>query len=479
MRVLIPVLVGMFFLHASPVMAQKQLHVPSVHATIQAAIDAAKPSDEVVVAPGTYYENIDFKGKAITVRSARGPLGTTINGGRRGPAVRFASGETRAAVLQGFTVTGGRPGVDIQSCGPTVKDNVIRLNESSAFGGGIRCYSTLQNRAVILNNRILQNIAQGGFMQQCSGGGGIFCQHAIVVGNVIAQNRVSGLASTSWVLDMRGGGIYSGESLLTNNIIERNSVDIPWPSMLIVTALGGGIYSSGDDEIIHDTVVANAVASIGNTRPHIKHGGGISAPATTRVGNSIVRLNTATGFPQIHGNPVVAFSNVEGGAAGNGNIDVVSLFTGDGSYHLLHGSPDRNRGSNQFLNLAASDFEWDTRGYENGHDLGADEFAPHLYSTGESRVGKTFEISLTGNPGAPVLLAYAARTIDPPITVPGTGTFYLHPGTAQIMNLGVFPASGVISVPISIATGSPTGTVPFQALIGTRLTNLLAIEVHP
>ena len=45
------------------------IHVPADEPTIQDGLDVAVGGDTVLVAPGTYVENIDFIGKAITVRS--------------------------------------------------------------------------------------------------------------------------------------------------------------------------------------------------------------------------------------------------------------------------------------------------------------------------------------------------------------------------------------------------------------------------
>ena len=47
--------------------------------SIQDAIDIALAGDEIVVAPGTYFENIDLLGKAVTVRSSGGAAVTTID----------------------------------------------------------------------------------------------------------------------------------------------------------------------------------------------------------------------------------------------------------------------------------------------------------------------------------------------------------------------------------------------------------------
>jgi len=69
------VLMGEHFLHLHLVVCTPdEIHVPRDYPTIQAAVNAAVDGDEVIVAPGTYTgegnRDIDFLGKAITVRRA-------------------------------------------------------------------------------------------------------------------------------------------------------------------------------------------------------------------------------------------------------------------------------------------------------------------------------------------------------------------------------------------------------------------------
>ncbi len=75
------------------------------YCAIQTAIDNAVETDEIVVAPGTYFETINFLGKAITLRSSDGPV--IIDGTGFFHVVKCVSGEGLDTILDGFTITGG------------------------------------------------------------------------------------------------------------------------------------------------------------------------------------------------------------------------------------------------------------------------------------------------------------------------------------------------------------------------------------
>lgn len=97
---------------AEPALAAT-LRVPKDHKTIQAAIDAARPGDTVLVAPGKYPERIRLTPGVILRSDSDGSRGkegskraegTVIDGGGKGgkqPGVVMAEGST----LDGFTVT--------------------------------------------------------------------------------------------------------------------------------------------------------------------------------------------------------------------------------------------------------------------------------------------------------------------------------------------------------------------------------------
>ncbi len=114
--------------------------------SIQAAIDATGPGDEIIVKPGTYLETIDFSGKAIRLASSDGPEATTIDGAGHCHVVQCVSGEGPRSVLEGFTITGGKAnrltylgdrGAGMLNVGssPTVTNCIFRGNTTREGGG--------------------------------------------------------------------------------------------------------------------------------------------------------------------------------------------------------------------------------------------------------------------------------------------------------------------------------------------------------
>jgi predicted outer membrane repeat protein len=133
--------------------------------TIQAAISASSEFDEILVRPGTYLENIDFLGRDLYVHSSNGATATTIDGsaGATGDAscVTLTGGLTAAAVLEGFTLTGGE-GTDYGS-------RLDDLSRDPMVGGAINCVSGAP--------RIQQCVIQENHADYAAG---IFLDHADV-----------------------------------------------------------------------------------------------------------------------------------------------------------------------------------------------------------------------------------------------------------------------------------------------------------
>ena len=232
------------------------IHVPGDQPTIQAGINAANTGDTVMVDPGTYFENINFNGKAIAVVSSSGPATTIIDGGNLAPVVTFASGETGRSVLSRFTLQNGTStfnsgynggGVYIASSSPTISKNIIQNNTACNGGGGI---AVEFGSPRIQSNMIINNSQAG-----CSGGiggGGISVGGAgttQISGNVISNNK--------WTSG-NGGGISlfaSGAVSIKGNIINGNSASGVSPA-----AQGGGISMVNDSPAL---IVQNLI--YGNT----------------------------------------------------------------------------------------------------------------------------------------------------------------------------------------------------------------------
>jgi len=129
--------------------------------TIQQAINASSGGDTILVYPGTYYENLNFKGKGITVASLYllNPADslirqTIIDGNHNGSVVLMISGEDGHTLLCGFTLQHGSGsvfydqtrrggGIGIRNAQPVIRNCIIKDNLSDAGGGIFCCNSTV------------------------------------------------------------------------------------------------------------------------------------------------------------------------------------------------------------------------------------------------------------------------------------------------------------------------------------------------
>ncbi len=249
------VLLIIIFLSFSILTSAQIIHVPGDQPTIQAGIDAAVDGDTVLVDTGTYEENINFNGKAITVKSYYDPANpdssyiynTIIDGGNptdstRASVVIMEDGADTNFVIQGFTIRNGTGS----------QYGNIRL------GGGINCYGG----GKIINNRIINNTVEN---DEWAGGAGIYAwgytsSHYIIRDNIIENNDVHNADNMSFAY---GCGIVAIEShlIIENNVIDSNMAD--------GTPFGVGIYveqcygSVKNNTIINNT--GNSTAG-GNSR---------------------------------------------------------------------------------------------------------------------------------------------------------------------------------------------------------------------
>lgn len=111
--------------------------------TIQAAINAANPGDFVHVLPGTYVEQIDLQGKAITLLGTGGAAATIIDGSDDGSVVTCNSLEGPSTIIRGFTIRNGYApkggGMLIALANPTIEECIIRENFADDLGAGVAC----------------------------------------------------------------------------------------------------------------------------------------------------------------------------------------------------------------------------------------------------------------------------------------------------------------------------------------------------
>ncbi len=314
--------------------------------TIQHGVDASLFGDSVIVQNGIYVENVNIKGKSISVASnyifSEDPLdieNTVIDGDSASSVVTFESGEDSLTIITGFTLRNGYAsdggGIICLRSSPTIRNNMIAENSTGSAGDGGGIYCAYSN-AKIVNNSIRGNSAE-------SYGGGISCYRSspLIINNAIEEN------SSGW----GGGGIsciQSGPAIINNAIkgnlankgggIRCSGLPPPTISNNVIAAnfafnSGGGINCTwcGSAAISNNTLIENSA--------NISGGGIYFWQSTPAIRNSIFWADDAPEGPEIYiesGSPSFMYCDIQGGWEGEGNIDVDPLFRDpeNGDFHL-------------------------------------------------------------------------------------------------------------------------------------------------
>ena len=372
-------------------------YVPTEFATIQEAIDSTIDGDVVQVADGVYTgegnTNLNYGGRAITVRSEHGREQCVIDCRDQGRGLVFDNGEDSRALLDGFTIKWAKgsygAGIYLNSSSPSIRNcritdsdgiGILCTFDSSptieyctierSLGTGISCQS--RSSPLIKNCRISRNVGMRGGGLSFSG------SNARVVNCIISDNTAQGGASFGI-----GGGIYvtASDPLILNCTIRRNHA-----------VSGGGLYTAYSRNT--DAVVLNSI---------LWDNSADEGPAITIGGESRVRIshsNVMGGEPGIH----ITSPHFEGLDWGAGNIDENPQFAFDSDNHLRQGSPCIDAGTDvdpDTIAFPVGDFEGNPRQLDgNGDDLaqidlGVYEFNPTKPSLAIAPASLDFFLDMT------------------------------------------------------------------------------------
>jgi len=467
------------------------IRVPSNVPTIQAAIDAAASGDTVLVSPGTYVEQIDFHGKAITVASEAGPAATAINANGAGSVVTFRSGESRSSLLIGFTVTGGfnlygGAGILVSGSSPTIRgnditgnrgctgvgiysyfssprieSNSVRDNVVSGCSGawGIGIYIGGDSSAEVIDNRITGNMGSdatgagvalfaagsasviGNVIQQnstranggCGWGGGLAIANlaeATIVNNLIAQNTACTGGAIYWL----GTGDGTGSVLVNNTIADNDAASYP------------GVYASGVGSLhrFFNNVISSATAPV------------LFCQATSWATAPLLDSNDV--FTADQHNPYGGSCTNQTGTLGNISADAQFLNPAAGDYRIPSSSPLVDAGNNAAPSLPATDLAGNPRiasapGSPDRIDIGAYEF---FDGAPTANAGPDQVVTADSNCGAAVTLHGSGS--DPegdPLTFVWSGPF----GSASGASVTVSLAAGVHEITLTVTDPSGNKSV--------------------
>lgn len=304
----------------------RRLRVPQEHATIQAAIDAAKARDVVVVAAGTWYEQLVMKDgvklvsdaaeggdelvsiEGATLKLPRRSVRTIIDGSKSKPSshglIDFQPGTSRRAVVDGFTlqrlphqnhhIPGHAHALNVRGASPVILHCLLQDNGSTGIGNHVvyrdqaeaiakrdfrRANVAHPAEALIYANIVRRNLGRG-----------IGCNHLsapIILGNEVYANDDAALGEgTGPGIGMKHGATPE----VLGNLVHDN------PGGGIVGKAGVPQGAHPIDRATRPTIASNVAWKNGTERPCIGTAGAGTREDPVRITHNWVFDAGATGI---------------------------------------------------------------------------------------------------------------------------------------------------------------------------------------
>jgi predicted outer membrane repeat protein len=343
--------------------------VPDDYARIGEAIDVAEDGDRIEIAPGTYFETgLNCQGKAITL-TGLDPLdpttvqSTVVDGSESGRILELINGEGAETRIEGLTFAHGRAmgaAIYCESTSPTIRNCLLLDNaakgQSWNYAGGIYCRGGapqvegcwfLRNRADWGGGlriaegstaRISGCVFSGNQVLFDGAGIDVFEAEPTVEDCLFADNHAGYGGAIYWAKSPQGrisrsqfrgntanwgGGVYLSVSSpeISNSLFVDN--DANW---------GGALHAfSSSPTIRYCTISGNSARDAGGAIYVWGNGSQVSVTGSILWGDAPREIRARLG-----NHVFCTYSDIQGGRAGEGNIETDPQFTEyAGISHLL------------------------------------------------------------------------------------------------------------------------------------------------
>jgi beta propeller repeat protein/parallel beta-helix repeat protein len=193
---------------------------------IQHAIVSGRLGDRIVVGEGVYHEDINFKGRTLTISSTNPDdptvvAATVIQGSNR--AVSFSRGEGAECMISGFTITGESKGV---YCANDAQPVISKCTITGCSSSGVELYRG--GNPTITGCRIVANAGDGIKMTPYMSGRQFADNYPVIQHCIVAANSGYGISGSvpritnCTVANNVLGGIQDSALTMTNSIIYYN-----------------------------------------------------------------------------------------------------------------------------------------------------------------------------------------------------------------------------------------------------------------